>query len=278
MLATFLKPLHPLVDGLLFWRELPGLPILRYGDVSDAPTWRPDDSVSPEAFERQMHWLSRKGYTAYTLEDLRMRKMVKRAVAITFDGGTRDTYRNALPILTRYHFEATVFVAADVVADNWCGGEGEHRQCIAMMDERQLQELKTAGWTIANYFAEGKAFLHENRFQIEQSFQRAQDRLHGLAGIEAAAGAVAYPGGVVTAEVLAAAHAQQVRLGFALGDRLYRLTDAKFLIPRFRITRDLPFAQFKRIFSPTFQSWCVDNRKTQLERLAEEIQTAKDNT
>lgn len=70
----------------------------------------PDDrlglhSITPARFREQMELLARSGLRVGALGDL------DTDVAITFDDGYRDTLTEALPILDRFGFELTVFVA-----------------------------------------------------------------------------------------------------------------------------------------------------------------------
>ena len=100
--------------------------ILCYHRVCDLPTT--DDvmsylNVPPAEFDRQMTFLSRRGYSVITLEDfLSYRdtgvKLPPKAVIITFDDGYGDNYLNALPILEKYNFKGTFFIATDFIGSN----------------------------------------------------------------------------------------------------------------------------------------------------------------
>jgi peptidoglycan/xylan/chitin deacetylase (PgdA/CDA1 family) len=70
-------------------------------------------SVSPENFDAQMAYLRRR-YAVVSLHELRAAleraSVPRRAVAVTFDDGYADNFRNARPILDRHRVPATVFV------------------------------------------------------------------------------------------------------------------------------------------------------------------------
>jgi peptidoglycan/xylan/chitin deacetylase (PgdA/CDA1 family) len=72
-------------------------------------------SVTPAAFERQMDLLAREGYAAVDVATAWERFQRNgdgsgRVVALSFDDGYRDFAENALPVLQRHGFTATVFV------------------------------------------------------------------------------------------------------------------------------------------------------------------------
>ena len=75
-------------------------------------------AVSPEAFERQMKYLARKGWGASLVDVIlyakREKKLPAHTVAVTFDDGYRDLLTTVLPILERYHIPATVFIPSDI--------------------------------------------------------------------------------------------------------------------------------------------------------------------
>src|SRR5262245_4880809 len=91
--------------------------ILGYHKVSPEahPFFEP---VHPEIFEQQMQFL-KSCYTVMNLQELIARslrgELPERAVVITFDDGYRDNYDYAFPILKKYGFPATIFVATGAI-------------------------------------------------------------------------------------------------------------------------------------------------------------------
>jgi peptidoglycan/xylan/chitin deacetylase (PgdA/CDA1 family) len=111
-------PLGPVDLGGVTSRGYQTVPVLAYHKfskhVSDRMTVRED------AFEAQMAFLKRNGYRVITLDELfdfldRKRPMPRRSVVITFDDGWRSMYDIAYPILKKYGYPATLFVATDLI-------------------------------------------------------------------------------------------------------------------------------------------------------------------
>ena len=100
--------------------------ILRYHSVSDDESWAGDYIqkslvVTPDVFARQIAFLTRRHRVVSVgemVEQMRSRRGVDpRGVAITFDDGYEDNYRNALPVLREHGATATFYVATSTVAD-----------------------------------------------------------------------------------------------------------------------------------------------------------------
>lgn len=124
------------------------LPILMYHSVSNReerahPYYR--TVTSPEVFGQQMQYLHENGYLTLGLSDA-----VKwleahstdggRPVAITFDDGFQDFYTNAIPILRRYGFSATMFLPTDYIGDS-----NQRFKGVECMTWGQVRELRKAG-------------------------------------------------------------------------------------------------------------------------------------
>jgi len=85
--------------------------ILVYHSISSPAEPLPGHIVmSPERFEKQMQWLSRWRNVVRLFQTLRA-PAGERLVSITFDDGYRDNLTTALPILEKFNFPVTLFVA-----------------------------------------------------------------------------------------------------------------------------------------------------------------------
>jgi peptidoglycan/xylan/chitin deacetylase (PgdA/CDA1 family) len=77
-------------------------------------------TVTPAAFEAQMDWLARNGYTVVTFSRLEAfldgrEPLPPKSVVITIDDGYRSTHEIAYPILRKHGFPATLFLYSDFV-------------------------------------------------------------------------------------------------------------------------------------------------------------------
>lgn len=102
------------------------VPILMYHYVSDPPAdadrVRRDLTVSPGAFEAQLHYLRDAGHTTVSLYHLHAHlskgtALPRKPVVLTLDDGYRDAYTHAFPLLRRYGMKATFFVVTDFIHD-----------------------------------------------------------------------------------------------------------------------------------------------------------------
>jgi peptidoglycan/xylan/chitin deacetylase (PgdA/CDA1 family) len=86
-------------------------------------------TTTPEHFEDQLRWLSRRGYhtlsTAEFTHFLNHGQAPSKAVLLTFDDGYLDNWVYAAPLLRRYGMRATVFIVT-----GWIG-DGPQRPCLS---------------------------------------------------------------------------------------------------------------------------------------------------
>lgn len=77
--------------------------------------------VSIKNFEKQIAYLHKKGYKSYTLCEMieKRENLSPKSVVITFDDGYKDNLTNALPILQKYNFKATIFVIINRFDNDW---------------------------------------------------------------------------------------------------------------------------------------------------------------
>jgi peptidoglycan/xylan/chitin deacetylase (PgdA/CDA1 family) len=132
--------------------------VLCYHAVSER--WPAPLSVTPEAFERQLRLLSRRGFQGETFDRAVSHTSDARTVAVTFDDAYRSVLELARPILDDVGFPATVFVPTDYPGrpgqpmawdgiDKWLGGP--HERELRPMSWEQLGVLADAGWEIGSH-------------------------------------------------------------------------------------------------------------------------------
>ena len=76
-------------------------------------------SVTPENLDRQLAYLKDNHYNVISLdalvEGIKSNKKFEKTVVITFDDGRKDNYQYAYPVLKRYNFPVTIFLAANLI-------------------------------------------------------------------------------------------------------------------------------------------------------------------
>ena len=110
------------------------------------------NTVSPEAFERQMAFLKRGGYQVLSVETYvqiirEKKKFAPKSVVITFDDGLLNNYTNAYPILMKYGIPAVMFIPSSYVG-RLDAGVGPPK-----MNADQLREISAHGVTIGSHVA-----------------------------------------------------------------------------------------------------------------------------
>jgi peptidoglycan/xylan/chitin deacetylase (PgdA/CDA1 family) len=124
------------------------------GQTNEKPTndYHPVYFCYDTAFEEQMSYLRREGYTAISLEDFvafRNNQKVPPAkpVILTFDDGFMSNYLYAFPILKKHGMTATIFMTVDRCADNF----KKYAAIDAPLTDAQLKEMSNAGIAIESH-------------------------------------------------------------------------------------------------------------------------------
>lgn len=195
-------------------------PILSYHRVdpvlgTDTPT------VSPAVFEQQMGIL-RRFWRPIPLADLMLwlearEALPARAVVVTFDDGTEDSFTRAFPILEKFQIPATVFMIAGNV-----GKPGS-------LSADQIGTMAQGGVTFGSHTVR-HAYLPS--VPIDEARQELQDskRLLELLGLQI--DFLSYPAGGFTAEIAGIARAAGYRAAFTTNRGERRLPVDRWAIRR----------------------------------------------
>jgi len=122
------------------------VPILMYHSIADEdetgvqPYYR--TTTTPSVFALHMKHLSEHGYSTMNVAEavkfLQNGSLTKKYAVITFDDGYSNFYRHAFPILSRYHFSATVFLPTAYIGAQPIQFKG--KDCLTWNEVRELRK------------------------------------------------------------------------------------------------------------------------------------------
>ena len=125
------------------------VPILMYHRIaSDGPPDLKPYRLDPKQFERHLAYLQRYGYSTATVDEIYqinaglVPPLHGRWISLTFDDGYQDFADVAWPLLKRYGFKASVFLATDHVGGraHWDSEYGEAAPLMSWGTIRRLQK------------------------------------------------------------------------------------------------------------------------------------------
>lgn len=216
-------------------------PVLMYHSISaDPPRETAALSVHPAAFAAQMAHLAAEGFTPVTFADLHAR--VRRPVVITFDDGYADFHENALPVLARYGFPATVFVTTGWLAD--AGPDAAGRPLDRMLTWSQLAEAAREGIEIGGHSHSHPQLDQLPDRRLRDELTRNKDLLEDRLATRVVT--MAYPYGYSSRRVRRAV----AETGYALASAVANRTagdDEPLAVPRLTIRSGTALDTFRRI-------------------------------
>jgi len=226
--------------------------VLCYHAIS--PSWEAGLSVTPEAFERQIVGLRKRGYAGTTFADVVEREPSEPTVVVTFDDAFQSVKTYAAPILHDAGYPATVFAPTDYVSarsplawpglDHWLRTPDGHE--LASMGWEDLGELMEDGWEIGS---------HSRRHPMLSSLdddtlmaELAESRQTCGARLGRPATTIAYPYGDTDARVQR--HAEHAGYSGAAALEWQTATLDRFRFPRVGIYHKDTWARFRLKVGP----------------------------
>lgn len=163
------------------------IPILMYHSISNMPKGTKMRSlhVHPKKFQFQMWLLKIFGYKALSMSNLKpylIGKKTGKVVGLTFDDGYKNNFVNALPILTKFGFSATLYAVSNNIGgvNNWDTSIGLPEKKI--INANELREWLNHGMEIGSHTInhvnllkcdDAKAYqeITKSKSELENNFQ-----------------------------------------------------------------------------------------------------------
>lgn len=183
--------------------------VLCYHAVS--PRWPAALSVTPDALDRQLGELARRGYRGALFTEAVSELPHQPTVVVTFDDNYRSVLELAKPILDRYGFPGTLYVPTDWPSDRrpmrwrgidrWLGTE--HEQELESLGWDELRSLAADGWEIGSHTCSHPRLPEIPDVELERELEDSKARIEDELGMPCTS--LAYPYGAVDARVEKAA-------------------------------------------------------------------------
>ena len=227
----------------------PYVPILMYHEIAARPETASRLAVSPDQFAAQVGYLHDAGFSTLTFTEAAELlaadpgRLPAKAVVLTFDDGYADFHSQALPVLDKYGFTATVFVTTGWIADagRYAAGPG----LGPMLSWSQIREVAAAGVEIGAH-SHGHPQLDQiSRSQLRDELTTPKDLLEE--GIGQSVPSVAYPFGYSSAPVRESVRAAGYQHACAVANAMARPGADQLAVPRLTVRATTGPQTFERV-------------------------------
>lgn len=177
---------YPLLRFLPQERE-PRIPILMYHSISEnkIEAQHPyfETNTSLKVFSDHMKYLHENSYSVVSLNDvveyLKGEKILqKKSVAITFDDGFCDFYKDAFPVLEKYGFSVAMFLSTAFINNKRLNFLG--KECLTWDEIRELRKKEVIfGSHTVNHPNLYLLKSDEIEFEIRRSKEKIEDEIGG---------------------------------------------------------------------------------------------------
>ncbi|MDR1012717.1 MAG: polysaccharide deacetylase family protein [Lactobacillales bacterium] len=183
-----------------------------------------------ENFESQLDVLKKGDYTSFSPEEAYLiftenKKPTKKVVCLTFDDGFDDFYKNAYPLLKKYHMKATNFVITNFLNK------------MNYLTDEQILEMKKSGLiSFQSHTASHQLTELSAEGQLEQ-LQISKKHLDDLLKQETLA--ICYPSGKLADDTADLAIQANYKLGFTTQLGFAAKSDGLLTLSRMRISSNM---------------------------------------
>lgn len=196
--------------------------------VDNAPHPYLDLRVPSESFSRQMQYLHDKWYNVIGLDEyISIRAnggaLPPKTVAITFDDGYRDNYTNAWPVLKKFGFAATIFLAVDYIdknirADYLSKNVGIEKD-VPFLSWSEIKEMGKEGITFGSHTLSHPRLHQQSEEVLQSEIAESKEMIENNTGekVSSFCFPYAFPGGKKSAHFRRISRQCLVNNGYKLG-------------------------------------------------------------
>lgn len=201
------------------------------------------------AFDEQMNYLHREGYTTISLGDFvafqeGKRPLPAKPIIITFDDGFMSNYLYAFPVLKKYGLTATIFVTLDPNSPNY----KKYAHVDSPLTQEQIKEMSEYGISIESHSMTHPYLSRLNpevvRWELEESKKRLQDILGKPVDY------LAIPSGAYDRTVKKLVKGAGYKATFCMLKGSNNKQSDRFALRRLVVGRDFTLEDFSRILQP----------------------------
>ncbi len=144
-----------------------------------------------EGFEQLLRSVYEKGYKLVSAKEYFDSNCKERQIICTFDDGYENVYVNALPVMKKYGFTATVFVCPDLIGKNnsWNHRDDVNRRHLS---HEMINSLVQENWEIGSHGLSHYNMLRLSEHEIDECLSKSRQLLEIYGKIES----FCYPYGI----------------------------------------------------------------------------------
>jgi peptidoglycan/xylan/chitin deacetylase (PgdA/CDA1 family) len=229
------------------------VPILMYHRIAaDGPPGLKPWRVAPELFDAHMNALGRAGYQTITLaewaEALVQRRPVQgKRMVLTFDDGYSDFLSEAIPMIRRHDFSATVFLVAERIGQTalWDASFGD---CAPLMSWEEIKSLQGKGIEFGAHSCIHRKMTEMGSAELAEDTRRTRAILEEGLGVPVPT--LAYPYGDQNESVRRIVGEAGTRAAVTTEQGISKLGDDLLRLPRIEVTGECMAEQLISLVQP----------------------------
>jgi peptidoglycan/xylan/chitin deacetylase (PgdA/CDA1 family) len=203
------------------------------------------ETVRPEAFLEQMTYFYKQGYNIVSLDKLLeyffLGNIPKKTIVLTFDDGCEDNFFNAFPILEKYKFSCTVFLATNFIGKEIPNSAGIPLKALTWDQIKKMHNSRLVDFQphTVNHVRLSQVSPQETEREILQSKEIIEKQLNKKCRF------FACPHGNYNSHTKEILERNKFEANFVSGEGLVSSKDNLFYLTRISINSDTDITQFR---------------------------------